>query len=183
MDISWELTSENRLEIQPATGCSRLVGFPLILTAFFFWLPLAQTLVELVAGAADPLTASAIFVLLVQLALGLLLFLAGWSLAFGRRSILITGDADGEVEVVQDWLLWRRRRRFPASEFQAVAVRPHNASLPASVTPRISHFTHDVLLLPREGEPLLLDHSRWENEEEALGLANAVAGLLHLPVV
>lgn len=178
--IRWVQATDGSIEIRPAAaGCSVVIGMVLVVLGTLIALqPILQQLLQ--SGELAPLsTDSVLRQLLPGAVIGALLFLGGATLAFNERVIEID-IGRGEIRFVRRLLLWRTVRRLPRSELQAIGVRPHNDALPAGATPRIAHFTHDVLIFRRVGEPLLVDHTRWENEAEAQELAGVIAAALGL---
>lgn len=177
-DIRWVQSADGSIEIRPAgAGCSVIIGMVLVVLGTLIALqPVLQQLLQ--SGELAPLSTDSILrQLLPGVLIGALLFLAGATLAFNERVIEID-IGRGEIRFVRRLLLWRTVRRFPRSELQAIGVRPHNDALPAGATPRIAHFTHDVLIFRHAGEPLMIDHTRWENEAEAQELAGVIAAAL-----
>jgi hypothetical protein len=179
-EIRWEQAADGSIEIRPAgAGCSAVIGMVLVVIGPLIVLQPIFRQFQLLGEPEPLLTGSVLKQLLVGLTLGVPLFVAGASLVFNER-LVVVDIGRGEVRFVRRLLLWRSVRRFPRNELQATGVRPHNSALPAGATPRISHYMHDVLIFRHFGEPLVVDHTQWENKAEAQELAMAIAAALGL---
>ncbi len=113
------------------------------------------------------------------MAVGLALILGGSTLLFSERRVVVDASL-GEVFFIRQLLFWRSVQRVPKDDLVATGVRSHEATAASGATPRISHYTHDVLLFRLVGDPLVIEHTRWENEAEAHELAAAIAAALGL---
>lgn len=170
----WIKESETRLLINDGFGLIRLlIGAPfLLLGLYFFYQYLIMSIVAYIQADDWAGLFGNSLGWLVTVFITLIFLVPGWLIAFFRSQVIIDTSA-GELVQMQDFLIYKRVKRYRLDEFERIQARQANRRSTVSTNSRM----YAVELSTKDGKKVLVSTEEHESAKKLRATLAAMLGL------